>query len=386
VAGQRHIWRGELEHARQALVRLLTLADERGEQASYVLVNLHISELELRCGQWDAACSRLDEWAESSERELTFRPQYQRCRALLAAGRGDVAETERWAGDAISRAGRTGSRWDELEARRARGMVALRAGAPQRALLDLRVVWEHTTREGVLEPGVFPVAPDLVESLVDTNATAEARAVTDRLARLASQQDHPWAQATVKRCRALLSPGADHAAARLRAATGEFERLGLRFDAARSMLAIGRIQRRAKQWRAARDSLSGAQAAFEQLGSPGWAELARSEHERIAGRRPAAGGELTGHRATSRGARGRWAGQQADRERPRRHRAHGRGAPRARLREARGAFPVTARRSSRRQCAGTGSRPECAGAGLHSRVGVAERLRVSVILLAAKRA
>jgi DNA-binding CsgD family transcriptional regulator len=204
-----------------------------------------------------------------------------------------VAETERWAGDAISRAGRTGSRWDELEARRARGIVALRAGAPQRALEDLRAVWEHTQREGVLEPGVFPVAPDLVEGLVEVDAIAEARAVTDRLARLASQQDHPWAQAAVKRCRALLPPGADHAAARLRAAAADFERLGLRFDAARCMLALGRVQRRAKQWRAARDSLAHAQEAFEQLGSPGWAELARSEHERIAGRRPSAEGELT---------------------------------------------------------------------------------------------
>ena len=293
VAGQRHIWRGELDRARHALGRLLVLADERGEEASYVLVNLHISELELRSGEFAAASSRLDDWAESSERELTFRPQYQRCRALLAAGRGDVAGTERWANDAISRAERTGSRWDELEARRARGMVGLRTGEPQRAVEDLRAVWEHTQREGVLEPGVFPVAPDLVEALVEVDAIAEARAVTIRLAQLAKRQDHPWARATVKRCRALLAPGADHAAATLRAAAGDFERLGLRFDAARCMLALGRIQRRAKQWRAARDSLGSAEAAFERLGSPGWAELARSEHERIAGRRPSAGGELT---------------------------------------------------------------------------------------------
>jgi DNA-binding CsgD family transcriptional regulator len=293
VAGQRHVWRGELEPARQALGRLLALADERGEEASYVLVNLHISELELRAGDWEAASSRLDDWAESSERELTFRPQYQRCRALLAAGRGDVTDTEHWAGDAISRARRSGSRWDELEARRARGMIALRTGAPQEALEDLRTVWEHTQGEGVLEPGVFPVAPDLVEALVEADAVAEARAVVDRLAQLAKRQDHPWAQATVKRCRSLLGPGEAHAAPRLRAAAGDFERLGLRFDAARCMLALGRIQRRAKQWRAARESLAGAEAAFEALGSPGWAELARAEHDRIAGRRPSAGGELT---------------------------------------------------------------------------------------------
>jgi DNA-binding CsgD family transcriptional regulator len=172
-------------------------------------------------------------------------------------------------------------------------MASLRSGVPQRAVDDLCAVWEHTQSEGVLEPGVFPVAPELVEALVEVDAIAEARAVTDRLAQLAKRQDHPWARATVRRCRALLRPGPDDATAGLRAGAADFERLGLRFDAARCLLALGRIQRRAKQWGAARDSLGSAEAAFERLGSPGWAELARAEHGRIAGRRPSAGGELT---------------------------------------------------------------------------------------------
>jgi DNA-binding NarL/FixJ family response regulator len=71
------------------------------------------------------------------------------------------------------------------------------------------------------------------------------------------------------------------------------ERLGLPFDAARSLLALGRMQRRAKQWRAARDALADAAAAFDGLGSAGWAERARAEQERVPGRRPAASGELT---------------------------------------------------------------------------------------------
>ena len=293
VAGQRHVWRGEIAEARGALARLLALADERGEEASYVLVRLHICELELRTGGWDSARSLLDEWAESSNRELTFRPQYQRCRALLAAGRGDEDDTERWASDAISRAQKTASRWDELEARRARGIGALRAGAPDRAAEDLGAVWEHTQREGILEPGAFPVAPELVEALVELDRLTEARTVTDRLARMAKHQRHPWALASAQRSRGLLQPGSDRAAATLRAAAAEFERLGLPFDAARSLLALGRTQRRAKQWRAARDALADAASAFDRLGSSGWAELARAEHERVPGRRPATSGELT---------------------------------------------------------------------------------------------
>jgi DNA-binding NarL/FixJ family response regulator len=79
----------------------------------------------------------------------------------------------------------------------------------------------------------------------------------------------------------------------LRAAASELDRLGLHFEAARSQLALGRNQRRAKQWRAARDALASAEAAFDRIGSPGWAELARDDRERVGGRRPTRSGELT---------------------------------------------------------------------------------------------
>jgi DNA-binding CsgD family transcriptional regulator len=293
VASQRQIWRGEIPQAREALARLLAVADERGEEASYVLVRLHICELHLRAGEWDAAGSLLDEWAESSNRKLTFRPQYERCRALLAAGRGDDAGATRWANDAISRAQAAACRWDELEAQRARGVAGLRAGAPELAVQDFAAVWDHIQREGILELGAFPVAPELVEALVELDRIEDARTVTGQLAQLAKRHKHPWAIAGAKRSRALLRAGSDQSAAMLRAAADNFEQLGLRFDAARSLLALGRAQRRAKQWRAARDALASAAGAFERLGSPGWAERAREEHGRVPGRRRARSGELT---------------------------------------------------------------------------------------------
>jgi DNA-binding CsgD family transcriptional regulator len=172
-------------------------------------------------------------------------------------------------------------------------MVALRTGSPEQAADDLGLVWRHAQTEGVLEPGAFPVAPELVEALVEAGELAEARAVTERLARLAKRQEHPWGLASVKRCRALLRPRAEHRAATLQAVAGDLERLGLRFDAARSLLALGRTQRRAKQWRAAREALADAEEAFERIGSPGWAELARAERDRVGGRRPGNSGDLT---------------------------------------------------------------------------------------------
>jgi DNA-binding NarL/FixJ family response regulator len=297
VAGQRLVWRGELKGARALLTRFLALADERGEPSSYALQRLHMCELELRAGDWGATARLLDEWAETSDRELLFWPMYERCRALLAAGRGLGDEAQRWATDAIARAEATGCRWDELEARRALGIAALLAHEPERAVESLRSVWEHTEREGITDPGVFPVAPELVEALVDLGLLEEARGVTERLRELAEQQQHPWGLAAAKRCASVVqlsSAAYDQEAARtLEQAATEYGELGLRFDRGRSLLSLGRAQRRARQWGAARSSLRDAASVFEQLGSGGWAELARSELDRIGARRPGATGELT---------------------------------------------------------------------------------------------
>ena len=42
------------------------------------------------------------------------------------------------------------------------------------------------------------------------------------------------------------------------------------------MFALGRAQRRARKWGAARDTLERAASAFDSIGSPGWATDARS--------------------------------------------------------------------------------------------------------------
>jgi DNA-binding CsgD family transcriptional regulator len=297
VAGQRLVWRGEMQQARENLTRYLLLADERGEPSSYALQRLHVCELELRAGAWDAAARLLDEWAQSTDRDLLFWPMLERCRALLGAGRGLPDEAERWATEAIARAGATGCQWDRLEALRALGMAALVAHDPKRAVESLRPVWEHTLREGVNEPGVFPVAPDLVEALVELRELDQADAVIERLRDLAERQQHPWGTVTASRCRAVarLASGRDRerAVAAMVRAAADYERLGLPFDRARTLLSLGRAQRRVKQWGAARSALEMATTAFEQLGSNGWAEQARLELDRVGARRPSATGELT---------------------------------------------------------------------------------------------
>jgi DNA-binding CsgD family transcriptional regulator len=297
VAAQRLIWRGEVHDARRELLRLAALAEEQGEPASDAIVRFHRCELALRAGEFDAAQRLLDEWAESDVAELLPFPMYERCRAVLAAGRGLPGETARWVARAIERSDETGAHIDRLEALRARGTAALLAQNPDQARDSLGAVWDHCCREGVEEPGAFPVAGELVEALGALGEAENARAVVLRLRDLSEQQQHPWGLATARRSEALLQlligPYDERAALALAGAAENFARLGLRFDCARSLLSLGRAQRRFKKWGPAREALKGAIAVFEDLGSSGWAQRARSQLDRVGARRPRASGELT---------------------------------------------------------------------------------------------
>ncbi len=151
-----------------------------------------------------------------------------------------------------------------------RGLAALLAHAPDAAAQCLREVWQHGEREGVEEPGAFPVAPSLVEALSELGQLDEARSVTRRLWHIwLVAKDIPGRPAAAQQCEAvvrLVADGEDdEAAAQLELAATRFGELGLRFDGARATLLLGRFQRRRRKWAAARHALECAANAFDGL-------------------------------------------------------------------------------------------------------------------------
>jgi DNA-binding CsgD family transcriptional regulator len=252
-----------------------------------------LCEVELRAGDTSEVARLLEEWDQwaALEPEAGVRVCME---AVLAALRGDPGRALELAGRVLEASEADG--WDRLEARRALGIAALLERDPERAIASLGAVWEHTVREGVEDPGAFPVAGDLVEALAESGRFDAATEVIGRLDRLASDQQHPWGLATVKRARAAVKLAErydDDAAAELAAAASDYHALGLGFDSARALLFLGRVQRRAKKQAAARDSLELARSAFEQLGCRGWAKLAGAELVRVSGRQCVASGDLT---------------------------------------------------------------------------------------------
>jgi DNA-binding CsgD family transcriptional regulator len=136
---------------------------------------------------------------------------------------------------------------------------------------------------------------DTLETLVAVGELEEAEKRMITWEKRAKALDRSWALAITARCRALLfAARGDHSGAQagFERALAEHARTQDPFQHARTLLAQGITQRRAKQRGAARVTLEQALAIFERLGSPLWAEKARAEVGRIGGRTPSRG-ELT---------------------------------------------------------------------------------------------
>jgi DNA-binding NarL/FixJ family response regulator len=72
----------------------------------------------------------------------------------------------------------------------------------------------------------------------------------------------------------------------------EHRRVPQPFELARTLLAKGEVERRAKQKRAARSALEQALGLFQAIGAPLWAQRARDDLARVGGATPPSG-ELT---------------------------------------------------------------------------------------------
>jgi DNA-binding CsgD family transcriptional regulator len=95
--------------------------------------------------------------------------------------------------------------------------------------------------------------------------------------------DRAWTLATGARCRGLLLAARGDltaAEAAFDRALSEHDRVEMPFERGRTLLCVGRVKRRAKQRKAAREALGGALEIFERVGASLWAALARRELER----------------------------------------------------------------------------------------------------------
>lgn len=136
--------------------------------------------------------------------------------------------------------------------------------------------------------------PEVIEALV---GVGELDAAAELLASMTARHKDPVSLPASARCRGLLAAArgqADEAIAELTLALQLRERISDEpVERGRILLALGSVQRRLKQRRAARESLGAAIACFEGAEAALWAERAKAELARVSGRVPGSAGELT---------------------------------------------------------------------------------------------
>jgi DNA-binding CsgD family transcriptional regulator len=298
AAAASQLWlTSSLPLARDELVDLLRRAAELGDESSPPLVLAHVAEVECELGHLDAAHAHAlegQEAARQSGQETVFAHNLA-VEALVDAYRGNSERARALALRALDLVPATGGRQAEFTATRAIGHLELSIGRPEAVVATLEPTVAFVREQGIAEPGLVPFASDLAEALIELGRRDEAMELLDWYEGNAARLGRASALARAVRCRGLLAASAanlDDAILAFERALGWHAQVTIPLDPARTLLALGATQRRAKRRRAARETLEGALAAFERIGAAVWAGRARAELARISGRAPSAG-ELT---------------------------------------------------------------------------------------------
>jgi DNA-binding NarL/FixJ family response regulator/tetratricopeptide (TPR) repeat protein len=296
IAGLLMLYEGNLGQACQMLEGLRQRALDRGEESDIPFLSGTLSWVECWRGNLVTAAAYADEAVESAARTGM---ESLRCMALAHAALpsaylGDAETTHSRANEALALVGATGYVIGSIWARWALAALALSLCDPAAANAALAPLTAQVEQEGIAEPVRVMFVADAIEALVAVGQLGRAEWLTSMLEQAAQRLDRSWALVQAGRCRALLlAAHGDLAAASqaVGAALRRGEGIELQLELARTLLAAGQIERRARKKRTARELLERALQIFEAAGAHHWVQQTRAELERAVGR--ATGDKLT---------------------------------------------------------------------------------------------
>ena len=280
----------ELDAARHNLEVALRRAEERGEDAFLPLLLSRLSYCEWLAGGWERARALALEGYHAAVRteQPSQRAIVLAARAVIEAHLGEVDAARAAASDCAALADQA-SAIGAAAAHGALGVLELSLEDAEQASRHLEPMFTGTLPGGIGEPDELRFGPYAVEALISLGRVDEAAVRVADLGGLARAPQSPSLSAALERCRGLLAIARGdtvEAVSRLEHALAAHDGIPIPFERARTLLALGSAQRRAKQRGAARRSLEQALEGFDRLGARLWSERTRGELARIGGRAP----------------------------------------------------------------------------------------------------
>jgi DNA-binding CsgD family transcriptional regulator len=268
---------GRLDEAQTLLETLLAEALGAGDELAALGVRGRLVDVALRAGDWrdaEAHAAEAYELAEQIglEHDAGLTVYWK---ALVAAHLGDADEARALAETGVALAAAAKQENTRVLHLGVLGFLELSLGNDAAALPHLRPLLDWLESKG-LGLATHPAAPYALEALLAAGRGEEATPLIAQFAGEAKAIGGEWGTAIAARLDALATSSAD-ALATVEPPSP--------FERGRTLLVLGRLQRRAKQKAAAKESLERARAIFDELPAPLWSQRATDELARVGLRR-----------------------------------------------------------------------------------------------------
>ena len=286
IRGMLQLWTGELDGALETLEAVHRDSVQRGLESFAPMLVLYRVWAAVWRGDLDRAARWSDEGraAGSLLGDPTATGIALSASALVHAhdGRSDIARLEASEAMALfeSLQWRSGTIWPLW----ALGLAAMAEGSPVATDAALRPLAEQVAAMGAGDPVLTVFLPDEIEALVALGEFELAEGYLASFEERAHALDRAWARAAAARCRGALAAAQGENGLAFEAfdrALVEHGRGQMPFERARTLLVAGQAYRRYKQRARAREALTAALDAFEEIGAPQWSARARAELGRL---------------------------------------------------------------------------------------------------------
>jgi DNA-binding CsgD family transcriptional regulator len=293
IAALLNVYSGRLDDGRARLQALRADAERSGDESDVAQILFWLAWVESVNGALPASLALgRDALAQASvsgseqSRAWAFAQL-----AVTQAQLGDAAACRSSAAAGTEICATIGTRLPLLWISAGLGLLEFSLGNLDAAWAAVATMTEAVELQGVGEPTLvfLPVA---LETLIGLGELERVERLLCEFEDRARAVDRVWALVSAARCRAvLLAEQGDlkGSQAALECALADHQRQSMPFELARTLLVQGQVKRRARARRLARESLSRALGAFEEMGAAVWAQRARTELESLVVQQPHGG-------------------------------------------------------------------------------------------------